>query len=145
MLFQPKNVNKFNCYSYAVNHRSEWLTIPEAGHFTRKYGSTWDFLEDVEGSINELAKYFVVEEILLNFPEYVIVDKKDIKKGTRLIAFKMADNDYHFMKRFPNGHWFHKRGGLPIEPIKTKSALAKEWSNGRYYSKTIFLGYKEDY
>ena len=134
----------FNCYSYAMGIRNEWLDIKNEGYFERCFfGSRWQFLMN-DGTIDELAEIFVKTDILVKFPELVIVDFKDIKKGTRLIAFKMSNDDFHFMKRFPNGHWFDKRGGDVIETIKKDYALSEVWY-GDYNSKTIFLGYKEDY
>lgn len=132
MLFQPNNLSDFNCYSYAMGIRDEWLRIE-------------GFIRGSNRDVNEQANFFAKENILKRFPDLIVVNFEDIKKGTRLIAFKVGSRDYHFMKRFPNGCWFQKMGGSSIQPIRTIDVFAKTWKRGYYNSKTIFLGYKEDY
>lgn len=142
MLFQPKNVRWFNCYSYAMNECKTWINCRKDIEELEKIFYPWKFLRN--GTIDELVEIFVKKDVLVNFPEFKIIKQEEIKKNTRLVAVKMSSGDFHFMKRFPNGHWFHKMASKDIEPIKKEIVFSDEWFD-KYNSKTVFLGYKEDY
>jgi len=140
MLFQPSNYRGFNCYSYAVNVRDEWLNM-----------SRRDLVHDLFDASNkkerERVSKLMAESIIDKFPKLKIITKNEIKKNTRLIAFRCAKHDYHFMKRFTNNHWFHKMGDEPIEAIKTEKVFSNKWygSSHSYDTEIIFFGYREDY
>lgn len=134
----------YNCYSYAVEHREEWLySIKGVEELEVDCWANWYYLKN-GGKINDLIDIFVKKDVLERFPEFTIVKLEDIKEHTRLIAVKLAEDDFHFMKRHVGGHWYHKRGGGEIQRISKEKVFADSWYQS-YISKTVFLGYKEDY
>lgn len=80
MLFQPSNFREFNCYSYAMDKRETWVTVGMRDkEFSKSFSYTWDFLRK-GGSIDKLVEIFVKKDVLVKFPKFKIITKKQIKK-----------------------------------------------------------------
>ena len=67
------------------------------------------------------------------------VEKKDMVLGKSYIALRITLEDFHFMRRGPQGHWTHKQGGTCVETISQKEVFAAEWSGWNTYGGKIWL------
>jgi len=123
--------------------RNKWLNSIKTG----RLGRSWEgwTLDKELANINDVIDVFLENDILVRFPDLVVVERDDIKKNTRLVAVRMSRTDFHFLKRFPNGKWFHKYGDERIKTITKKEVFSSYWCDRSYNSKIIFLGYKGDY
>ena len=68
----------------------------------------------------------------------------EVKEGEHGILFKCGDDDFHFIKYFPESkRFYHKRGSSRIKRISKDEALADTWCSsyrrGKYDSKTIMF------
>ena len=78
-----------------------------------------------------------------NYPQMRIVDKDEaIEANEILIALRLAEEDFHFMRRFADGRWYEKCGASILREC-TDTVEEDEWfspSGGTCYnSKTIYL------
>lgn len=122
-----KNVDKYdyNCGGYALGTFNWW------GFYCLRFSGERN-LEDC------------VEELLEVFPDKlrIITSPKECKSNEYVIAFRMSDVDFHFLKLSKNGRWYHKRGAFPkIEIFPKKDLFNKIWKNGSYYydSEIVFF------
>ncbi len=128
-----EKISNYNCWGYAVGEKA-WFTSSN-----RKYGKVLKRTYDI-------ALGFIEEHFLPEFgKDYIVVKEEDIKPKTNLIAFKCGRYDFHFMKRFKNGHWKHKPGSCEIEKIKKEEVFQDIWRGGYYDSPTVFIALKEEY
>jgi hypothetical protein len=71
----------------------------------------------------------------------VIEDLHELKKNEYAIAYRMGAEDFHFMRRKRNGHWYHKMGMCTIQPILKEDVFSPCWYNdwGDEYNSRIVL------
>ena len=69
------------------------------------------------------------QQIVKDIPNtHIIQSLNELTKDEYAIAFRLANHDFHFMKRGKNGRWYSKRGSSPqIESFSEKEALHKPW------------------
>jgi hypothetical protein len=59
---------------------------------------------------------------------------EEAPKGVEVIACRLGSCDFHFIRRARNGHWLHKRGGLPsIYTMTVTEVFSDNWCDGKYY------------
>ena len=54
----------------------------------------------------------------------------ELTKNEYAIAFRMETNgtDFHYVKRYSNGRWYQKHGGMPnIEPMSVEEVFSSDW------------------
>ena len=75
-----------------------------------------------------------VNQILKDFPNVRLIDNiQDLMPNEYMIAFRLSQDDFHFMKRSKNGVWREKRGSQSEIRIVPKSVVFGEvWSPHRY-------------
>ena len=75
-----------------------------------------------------------VNQILKDFPNVRLINNtQDLMPNEYMIAFRLSQDDFHFMKRSKNGVWREKRGSQPEIRIVPKSVVFGEvWSPDRY-------------
>ena len=75
-----------------------------------------------------------VNQILKDFPNVRrIENSQDLLPDEYMIAFRLSQDDFHFMKRAKNGTWREKRGSRSEIRIVPKTVVFGEvWSPDRY-------------
>ena len=134
----------YNCMGFAIG-TYEWEELDS-------FELTYEDLEEesyaeVEKRRNDVCYRCALELTLMhlhgNYPQMRIVDKDEaIKASEMLIALKLAEEDFHFMRRFPDGKWYEKCGASVIREC-TDTVEEDEWFTPSgctcYNSETIYL------
>lgn len=121
-----KNVSKgdYNCGGYALSTFNWWGFKCLRFHSLNLNNMVDELLEEFRGLLR------------------VISSPKECKNNEYVIAFRMSENDFHFLKLSKNGRWYHKRGAFPkIEVFPKKDLFNEIWENGPYYydSEIVFF------
>lgn len=127
--------SSFNCAGFALETYSWYLPVPDD---TDIDSADW-------GSTNELKRnalsLMFVNQILLDFYEdtRLITSLKQVKADEYAFAFRVGEDDFHFVKRdYLTGVWAEKRGGGDIYFMDEDEVFHSAWNNGRYNG-PIFL------
>lgn len=85
------------------------------------------------------------EKYLLNNFSLVPVTREQAYNACgkkQIIAFRIAEYDFHFMVRRKNGSWYHKMGSQKIRRINKDKVFANVWRNNSgdvYDSEILFF------
>lgn len=125
--------NTRNCMGYALGIHA-WLFPYDL--FNPQHPRTpFDKHQDLDFCTNYLLENYCFLTRISRENAY------NAKKGKYIIAFRLAEDDFHFMLRHPNGHWYHKRGAYKIAPIAKEKVFSDAWQTicCRYDSETVFF------
>lgn len=125
--------SEYNCGGYALEVFN-WYLPYERKYRYDLFSSMYSTEERLEIMVN-----FMLEEFK---GELRIIDKiEDLKNEEYAIAFRTGKNDFHYIKRADNGHWFHKMGGTHRIDTMTKDEVlnSESWRYGEYCSKVVLL------
>lgn len=118
----------YNCAGFALGTFS-WYCPDEEEHNER-----WTLRR-------RIRKYRAnaIQKMLDEFPNLRLIKKVDeCANNEYVIAFRLADNDFHYIKRGLDNVWYHKRGICSIERISQEEVFGKTWYD-RYKGKiTLF-------
>ena len=127
----------YNCMGYALDTYSWLIAYMEDGE-TDPFNVGVD-KEEQEEILMSCAKYLLNNFSLTPITReeaYNTHDKKEI------VAFRIAEYDFHFMVRRKNGSWYHKMGSQDIHRIDKDKVFADEWRNNSgdiYDSEILFF------
>lgn len=91
-----------------------------------------------------------VNQILKDFHNTRLIDNiQDLMPNEYMVAFRLSQDDFHFMKRSKNGVWREKRGSqLEIHIVPKSVVFGEVWSPHRYDNgyrgKIAFFAVKEE-
>lgn len=123
----PKNVNRYevNCGGRALGFENWFCPYEDEDDSVRLF-------DDWESDLtNNERLQETVDWMLNNVPGLRKVQgKEDLQPGERLIAYRCATSDFHFMYMNENGLWFSKQGSGKTKRVSEKTVFAKEWING---------------
>ena len=120
----------YNCAGYALNTYS-WYQ-PEDVKFQ------WGFPFWLKGQKRKYIKS-AIDILTRDFPDLrVIKSVQDAQPDEYIIAFRVADDDFHFIKRGMNNVWYSKCGGAPIRRLTTEEVFAPAWNN--YFGVATYKG-----
>lgn len=126
----------YNCMGYALDTYS-WLIAYLEDEETDAFDYGVD-KEEQEKVLMSCAKY-----LLNNFSLVPITREQAYNACGRkqIIAFRIAEYDFHFMVRRKNGSWYHKMGSQDIHRIDKEKVFANVWSNncGDVYDSEILF------
>lgn len=123
----------YNCMSFALNCFEDWFE-PSEFYCLGRMSSSRDFKK-----LQRMAKK-CVQELQDYFQLRVIKSVFDLAENEYMIAFRVSGDDFHFMRRFSDGQWYHKRGAWPIEAIDEEEVYAPLWEHRDMpYISTIFF------
>ena len=109
-----KNTNReeYNCGGYALGCYSWYCP------FTHQ-------VRDFEKNVNQILK---------DFPNVRLINNtQDLMPNEYMIAFRLSQDDFHFMKRSKNGVWREKRGSqFKIRVVPKSVVFGEVWSPDRY-------------
>jgi hypothetical protein len=134
---------EYNCMGFAIG-TYEWEGLSS-------FEYTWEdgdvSYEELKARRDEVCYRCALEMTLMylrgNYPcMRILEDKDEIKPDETLIAMKVGEDDFHFMRRFPDGKWYEKCGGTVLREC-TDVVEDAEWEaiyGTHYYdSDTIYL------
>lgn len=116
-------VKPYNDDYYSYNDAIRGITSDECAERTAK-----DMLETMEGLMRRINSL------------------DELQKDEFGVLYKCGDDDFHFMKYFPESKRFYEKPGrCKIRRVSKKDALSDEWVNGWtiYDSKTIMFALKK--
>ena len=126
----------YNCGGYALNTFS-WY-CPHEKDSDRRYNSSTEkgMHTTTDNAVNFMLKEF--NDLR------VITDLKELQPNEYAIAFRIGgldgEDDFHFMKRGKNGKWYHKPGGLDIQPIAKEKVFADKWVSTTWAGTCTYCG-----
>ena len=118
------NFRDYNCMGYALGTYSWLFAYLEDGETDPfNYGVDKEEQEEV---LMSCARY-----LLDNFPLVPITREEayNIHSKKEIVAFRIAEYDFHFMVRRKNGSWYHKMGSTSICRINKEKVFAPVWKN----------------
>ncbi len=126
----------YNCMGYALDTYSWLFAYLENGETDAfNYGVGKEEQEEV---LMSCAKY-----LLDNFPLALITREEayNARGKKEIVAFRIAEYDFHFMVRRKNGSWYHKMGSTSICRINKEEVFAPVWKNNHdiYDSEILFF------
>ena len=125
---------EYNCAGYALGTFS-WYCPDEEG----EYGYGWNW--SLKGRKRKYMKN-AIEKMLAEFPNLRRINTvKQCGVNEYVIAFRLAENDFHFMKRGQNGVWYEKCGCGSIHRVPQEDVFARNW-RGRYTGKIVLFAMK---
>lgn len=114
---------EYNCAGYALGSFNWYCPINDDRRACKQTG-------DIEMFVNQ---------ILQDFPNIrVIKQLSDLNKNEYAIAFRLADNDFHFIKRNKSGKWFAKMGGSNIKQYTKDEVFSEKWDE-KYDSEIVLF------
>lgn len=110
------DMSKFNCAGYAFGTYSWWQ--PSELRVGRIYSKKGRGLR------------FATKMVLAEIPNCRrIRNMKMAKADEYVVAMRLADDDFHFIRHDTEEVWSHKRGSEPrILTMTTEQVFSKEWS-----------------
>lgn len=127
-----KNTNRdvYNCGGYALGTFNWFLPYSKRNRY--KYHGKF------KKNSSKLVNYMIT---LFNGRLRNIKSIDDLKENENAIAFRCANEDFHFMIRKDNKIWYHKRGSFSkIERISKEDVFNDGWkSNGLNYDGKLYL------
>jgi hypothetical protein len=133
-----KNTKKinYNCGGYALGTFSWYLPIFDYDDDDTTYDfDDWDEAEEKTWRCVQVMKIEFRRRGLR-----VIESVAELVENEYAIAFRLSsDGDFHFLRRYSNGSWYHKRGNAPyIERISATEVFSDMWVN-RYDGPIVLL------
>lgn len=126
----------YNCMGYALDTYS-WLFA------YLKDGETDPFDYGVDKSEQEEVLKSCAVYLLDNFPLIPITREEayNARGKKEIVAFRIAEYDFHFMVRRKNGSWYHKMGSTSISRIDKEVVFADVWKSNLdiYDSEILFF------
>ena len=131
---------EYNCGGFALGLYNWYLPYPQEmrdelssffGGWTKSYRKTI---------------YIMVNYMVNTLPVRVIKSLKYLDEETEYcVAFRLSQADFHYVKRYKEGVWYHKRGGSHhIARMEEKEVFSKKgWINGMYNSNIVLLAVKK--
>lgn len=122
-----RNTDKinYNCGGYALESFSWYLPRHNCTPVGWNYDST---VEDC------------VEAMLEDFTNLRVISSVDDLRGNEYaVAFRLSADDFHYVKRASNGHWYHKMGRSNyISTMKKEVVFSESWGYG-YEGEIVLL------
>ena len=119
------NRRGYNCMGFALN-TFNWEGLYD-------FEDTWDGdfefpMEERNAVCRDCADEILSLSNEQGYPPIREVDSEaDLQDGEYLMAFRIAADDFHFMRRMPDGRWFEKCGSTILREC-TDRVFDDEWA-----------------
>lgn len=127
----------YNCMGYAIGtYEWEYLDNFSWTPVDRDTGKLdMDYMQDV--------LWDCVDEILAQFPQMrLIKSPRELRSNEHVVAFRLSETDFHWVRLGSDGIWTHKPGNSTIR-VMSEDEFCGEWCAGArpdpYISDTIFF------
>ena len=110
--------------------------------------ATYFEYDDLTKTYNKLVRKYCFPEI-----RFIGIYNKDLQledvhleDNEALVLMRMGDDDFHFIRKMPDGKWYHKPGGNHIEEICEDEVFSDYWEayDESYYGDIAMFIIKED-
>ncbi len=134
------NTNRkfYNCGGYALGTFSWYCP-----HDERDYDIYNKFF-----TMEERTK-MAVDYMLKDFPDLRVISSiKEVETDEFLIAFRLSEDDFHYMVKKENHKWYSKSGSCPkIDTFPQEMVLSECWvmDDGYYYDGPLVLFAKKKF
>ena len=137
-----KDIGWFNCMGFALGDY-DWLDLDAfvtpaddweyihrnnedenySNIFKGNFRENQDFMEYMEDIAEDCADE--VDRCYVNCRRVSSID--DLLPCEYLVGFKIGPTDFHFIRRFSNGLWVEKPGGMNLRTMSEEVALSSSW------------------
>lgn len=142
---EGKDQAHFNCAGFALD-KEEWISldnwqyvdevIDKEGYDILTYS---EYMEVAQEEVERIAEDCACEIEHRFIGVRRISSLVDLDDNEYAFAFRAAEDDFHFVRRYNDG-WRHKRGGFPIESIAEDKVFSSEWEHGDTpYNSMIYM------
>jgi hypothetical protein len=129
----------YNCGGFALGLYNWYFPYPQEMRKELSFFGMWEY------------PYRKTMKIMVNYmvdtlPVRVIKSLKHLDEETEYcVAFRLSKNDFHYVKRYRQGVWYHKMGGsYHIQRMEEEEVFSKKgWIDGRYNSNIVLLAVKK--
>lgn len=124
---------EYNCGGYALDTFSWYCPYAENVDL-------FDELEDYDSALE-----LFTNQMLQDFPDMRVINNLDEKnKDEYYVAFRVGEDDFHFIKGYSKYMWFSKMGSSArIERMTLSEVFDKPWGSwGQYDSKIVLFAKK---
>lgn len=131
----------YNCGGFALGLYNWYLPYPQEMR-SEISGFLGGWVHSYRKTTKIMVKYMVD-----TLPIRVIKSLKHLDEQTEYcVAFRLSKSDFHYVKRYREGVWYHKMGGsYHIEKMKEEEVFFKKgWIGGKYNSNIILLAVKKN-
>jgi hypothetical protein len=130
----------YNCGGFALGLYNWYLPYPQEmrSEISMMFG---DWKCSYQKTMKIMVNYMVD-----TLPVRVIKSLKHLDEETEYcVAFRLSKGDFHYVKRYKQGVWYHKMGGsYRIQRMEEEEVFSKRgWIGGRYNSKIVLLAVKK--
>lgn len=131
---------EYNCGGFALGLYNWYLPYPQEmlNELSLPFEG-WKY--SYRKTMNIMVNYMVN-----TLPVRIIKSLKSLDEKTEYcVAFRLSKRDFHYVKRYKEGVWYHKRGGsYHIQRMEEKEVFSKKgWIDGIYNSNIILLAVKK--
>lgn len=129
----------YNCGGYALGLFNWYLPYPQEMRNELTFLGEWVY------SYRKTMK-IMVNYMVNTLPIRVIKSLKNLDEETEYcVAFRLGEGDFHYVKRYKQGIWYHKMGGSShIRRMEEEEVFSKKgWLHGRYNSNIVLLAVKK--
>lgn len=129
----------YNCGGYALGLFNWYLPYPQEMRNEISFFGMWEY------SYRKTMK-IMVNYMVDTLPVRVIKSLKHLDEETEYcVAFRLSESDFHYVKRYRQGVWYHKMGGsYHIQRMEEEEVFSKKgWIDGKYNSNIVLLAVKK--
>lgn len=143
---QSQHDDPLNIFQKRTLYNTPTHTYNCAGYALKCFSWYYPESYDAMGLSDEVRTAEQVKCMLKDFPNLrVIRSLAELEADEQAVAFRIAggrSNDFHYILRARNGHWFHKRGNSSyIETMPAAQVFNRHWDY-RYYGPIVLFARK---
>lgn len=130
----------YNCGGFALGLYNWYLPYPQG--LRDEMVDAWGEWKMSYRKVLKITVGYMVDTL----PVRRIKSLKQLDEKTEYcVAFRLSENDFHYIKRYKEGIWYHKRGGsYHIQKMEEEEVFSKKgWIDGRYNSEIVLLAVKK--
>lgn len=118
----------YNCGGYALENYGWYCPYSEEALYDLKLDEAFLYAELTEREEELFVDYMLdtIEDLR------IIKDISDLLENEYAIAFRIASDDFHFVKRGENGCWYEKMGSCSKIERMTKEEVFSDCWHGNY-------------
>lgn len=147
--YRATNKREYNCGGYALGTFTWYRPYPQ--ELSDKFFHVDTIIDQVFNGDMSAFVCYCVDYMLADFAGRLrmIQSEEEKQENEYVIAFRVAPNDFHYMKKGHNNVWYEKMGSsYYINSVKATDVFAEAWHecryDGGYNSEIVLLAMRED-
>ena len=122
---------EYNCGGFALNSLTWYHPSENQDLYEEWCCELYDHIDEM------------VAQILKDFPNARLIGSlEELQKEEIPVAFRVREDDFHFIKRDKDNVWRHKQGSWGVEELLEEDVFSESWSFG-YDSEITWFALKE--